>query len=598
MRHCETVRFGPFELDVASRELCVDGRRIRLQDQPFEILHAMLERPGEVVTRETLRRRLWPDGTFVDFEHSLNAAIKRLRAALGDDADNPRYVETLPRRGYRFIATVGSAIGDHGSGVRGSDPRARIPHSRSPVLRLAVLPFTNLSGDPAEDYFSAGLTDELIAQVGRLCRGRVGVIARSSTMPFKDAAMGAREIGETLRVDHLLEGSVRRDGDRVRMTARLIAAEDETQVWADTYERALTDDCATASGGRLSVQSDVALRIARALSTELAPDTHARMLRTTPPAAYQALLKGRYYWNMAADVGLDQAIASFEQALAEAPSFATAMSALARAQVGRAEFYRECPRQALDAARSLATRALAIDPDLSEAYVALADATLLLDWNWTAAERAYRQAQSLNPSNVAAYRGYARLLAERGEGEVAARMVERAFELDPLCLDAGVCAAWIRYVSCDAAAAIDYCRNTLDIDDQFVPAWRALGAAALAAGRHDEAIEALRRAARLSERSPLSLLALAHGLAATGAQPEARTLLEIAGGMAAHCYVPAYHRALVHAELGECDAAFAALDAALADRDPALGYLAVDPRLKALRADSRFARLAASINLG
>jgi TolB-like protein len=242
------LRFGMFELDVSSRELSYSDRRIRLQEQPFEILRMMLERPGDVVTREELRRRLWPDGTFVDFEHSLNAAVKRLRVALGDDADNPRFVETVPRRGYRFIALPASA----------TEATVRTP-------RLAVLPFVNFSNDGAFEYFADGLTEETIARIGRRCRGRIGVVARWSSMVFKGSGGRLCEIGHALGADYLLEGSVRREGDRVHVTARLVEAASETQLWAETYERDLTD-C-------LSVQADVAARVAEWLAPELMPET-------------------------------------------------------------------------------------------------------------------------------------------------------------------------------------------------------------------------------------------------------------------------------------------------------------------------------------
>src|SRR6059058_4684620 len=224
------LRFASFELDVHSRELRKGTDRIRLQEQPFEILRLMLERPGDVVTREEMARRLWPEGTFVDFEHSLNAAVKRLRAALGDDADNPRFVETLPRRGYRFIASL-----------NGGTTVAMPVVAPDYTARLAVMPFKNLSGDPGQEYFSDGFTEEMILQLGRLGRGRIAVIARSSSNVFKGSRRGAREIGETLRADYLLEGSVRREGDRVRITAWLVETSSETHLWTDVYERSLTD---------------------------------------------------------------------------------------------------------------------------------------------------------------------------------------------------------------------------------------------------------------------------------------------------------------------------------------------------------------------
>src|SRR6185295_6618620 len=274
-----TVKFGSFELDVRLRELRTGSTRVRLQEQPFEILRLMLERPGDVVTREQLRQRLWPAGTYVDFEHSLNAAVKRLRAALGDDADNPRFVETLPRRGYRFIARLDTSSTLGTPGTPGT--------LRHPKLRLAVLPFANISEDPAQEYFSDGLTEEMIAQLGSVARGRIGVVARWSSMAFKGSSRRAREIGETLRVDYLVEGSVRCVGDRVRITARLVETLGETHLWSDVYERELTD-C-------LGVQADVAARIARALAMELTPP--AEQKGAFGPAAYQAYLKGRYYWN-------------------------------------------------------------------------------------------------------------------------------------------------------------------------------------------------------------------------------------------------------------------------------------------------------------
>jgi TolB-like protein len=294
-----TVKFGSFELDVRLRELRTGSTRVRLQEQPFEILRLMLERPGDVVTREQLRQRLWPAGTYVDFEHSLNAAVKRLRAALGDDADNPRFVETLPRRGYRFIANLNAA-------------EPVVPSAtRSTRLRLAVLPFANISEDPAQEYFSDGLTEEMIAQLGSVARGRIAVIARWSSMAFKRTTQRAREIGETLRVDYLVEGSVRCAGDRVRITARLVETAGETHLWSDAYDRELTD-C-------LSVQTDVAARIARSLAMELTPSVERAA--SCDPAAYQAYLKGRYYWNKPFDEGVKEAIVYYQRALDVSPSF-------------------------------------------------------------------------------------------------------------------------------------------------------------------------------------------------------------------------------------------------------------------------------------
>jgi TolB-like protein len=258
------LRVGTFELDVRARELRDGSTRVRLQGQSFEILRLMLERPGQVVMRDELRQRLWPDGTFVDFEHSLNAAIKRLRAALGDNADQPKFVETVPRRGYRFIADTEE-----------TEVEGRVV----PRVRLVVLPFSNLSDDSSQEYFSDGLTEELIAQLGPVCRGQVGIIARWSSMSFKGSLQRAREIGEALHANYLLEGSTRRDGSRVRITARLVEAASEAHLWSDTFDRDVND--------WLSVQSEVAGRVTRSLVKELVPEVQRPVAPDEQPAAYQ-----------------------------------------------------------------------------------------------------------------------------------------------------------------------------------------------------------------------------------------------------------------------------------------------------------------------
>jgi TolB-like protein/Tfp pilus assembly protein PilF len=571
-----SVRFGTFELDLKARELRSGTTSIRLQEQPFEILRVMLERPGDVVTREELRDRLWPQGTFVDFEHSLNAAVKRLRAALGDDAEHPRFVETLPRRGYRFIAKLDLS----GS----SAPGPALRDHPLPAARLAVLPFSNLTDDGAQEYFSDGLTEEMIAQLGGLCGGRVGVLARWSSMVFKGSVQRAREIGEALRADYLLEGSVRREGDRVRITARLIEAAGETQLWSETYERSLTD-C-------LLVQTEVAARIARSLALELTAGDRAEPARPDP-FAYQAYLKGRYHWNTPGDEGLDQAIAFYQQAIASAPRFGAAHAALARARLARAEYYRELPRQAILAARADASRAVEIDSTLYEAHMVLGDAARMLEWNWAAADASYARAIALNPSYETAHRSYALMLTALGRHDQAVRESARACELDPLCLVVGTTAAWVHFAAGDYRTAIGHCRNTLDMGPHFMPARRLLGAACLQAGRDAQAIAELESAAASGSPDPVLLAWLAHAKAVTGATEEANALVARIHALAPGRHVPSYHLALAYVGLGDADAAFEALDRAWLDRDPAIANAAVEPRLRPLHGDARFRDLVA-----
>jgi len=578
-----TLRFGSFELDVRSRELRTGAARVRLQEQPFEILRMMLERPGAVVTRDELRQRLWPDGTFVDFEHSLNAAVKRLRAALGDDADNPRFVETLPRRGYRFIAALAPEPGE----VAGDA-----------VPRVAVLPFSNLSDEGSQEYFTDGLTEEMIAQLGQQSRGRIGVIARWSSMVFKGSTQGSREIGQALRAQYLLEGSVRREGDRVRITARLVEASSETHLWAETYERHLTD-C-------LSVQADVAARIAQSLALELVPDQPIRVQgMSTSASAYQEYLKGRYHWNKPEDEpnltcvsALDQSFAFFTEALRIDPRFAPAHAMIARVHIARAEYYLEPPRGALEAARAAAKRALELEPGLAEGYLALGDVRRMLEWDWRGAESAYMQAIALNPSQENAHRRYGAMLVAVSRWPEAVREAERAQELDPLCLVVATSAAWVCYLTGDYDAAMEHCRRTIDMDPKHLMAHRMLAAASLQAGRAPHALEVLEAAHVAAPREPVAAAWLAHARAVTGNRTGAMDLLATLQRLDRRVYLPPYHLALVHVGLGDADRAFAALEQATVDADPALGCVAVDPRFEPVRSDPRYARLIDLLGLG
>jgi TolB-like protein len=570
------LRFESFELDVRSRELRKGKQRIRLQEQPFEILRLMLERPGDVVTREELARHLWPKGTFVDFEHSLNAAVKRLRAALGDDADNPRFVETLPRRGYRFIASL-----------RDGETVAMLPVMADFNARLAVLPFANLSGDPGQEYFSDGLTEEMILQLGRLGRGRIAVISRSSSNVFKGSSRRAREIGDVLRADYLLEGSVRREADRVRITARLVETRSEAHMWTDVYERSLTD-C-------LSVQAEVAARIAQSLAVELLPEQPVQPSHDA--AAYQTYLKGRYYWGLPGDQGFPQALDYFKQACEADPTFAAAHADLARTHTARAEYYNVVPRMALETARPIAERALELDPHLAQAHLAVANVRAMLDWDWEAAEAGFRQAIALNPSSDGAHRWYGILLAGLGRSSEAVQESQRASELDPLCLVVGTSDAWTRYIAGDHEGAIKVCRYIMDMQRHFTPAWRVLGASLIQMGRVAEGVAELEAAAAIASTDPVLLAWLAHAKAIRGDCGVARTILAALDCLRPERFVPAYHLALAHVGLGDADEAFRQLDVACEERDPSLINLNRDPRFDPIRNDARFSVLLNRVRL-
>jgi TolB-like protein len=571
------LQFGSFELDLRARELISGSSVIRLQEQPFEVLRLLLERRGRVVTRDELRERLWPAGTFVDFEHSLNAAVKRLRASLGDDADSPRFIETVPRRGYRFIGDQEDAPG---SGPARSEHR----------VRVAVLPFADLADEPGPDHFSDGLTDETISQLGRLCRGRVGIISSHSSMAFKGSTLRARDIGQALRADYLLEGSVRRDGDRVRITARLVDTSKETHLWVDAYEHHLTD--------LLSVQTEVATHIAQSLAMELAPGVQQKVGRSNNAAAYRAYLKGRYHRQRTADSGADQALASFSEAISHDPRFAAAHAGLASIHVLRALHYHEVPRRALERAHDAARRALELDSALAEGHLALGDVQRMLLWDAKAARASYTEAIALNPSFESARGSLARLLATLGRFAHAIREADLGRELDPQCLTMNTIAAWARYVAGDYDTAADLCRYTLEMDDCYRGARQLLGASLLSASRRNEALRVLEDGARAAPPDPVTLAWLAHARATTGEAAAAEDLLATLASFGGQAYVPHYHVALVHAGLGDLNAAFDALDQAAVDRDPWLGNVTVDPRLAGLRTDPRYAALAARLGLG
>ena len=581
-------RFGTFEVDVRARELRKGGIRIRLQDQPFEILTVMLDRPGDVVTREELRQRLWPDGTFVDFEHSLNAAVKRLRAALGDDADNPRFVETLHRRGYRFIAAVESDAPVRNVGV--ARPSASNPAADGVNVRLVVLPFANLSSDSAQEYFSDGLTEEMITQIGRLCPGRLGVIARTSSMLFKRSPKSASEIGRELSADYLLEGSVRSDGDRIRITAQLIETRTEVHLWAETYDRSL--------GETLNLQTEVAAHIARSLAIELVPDQVDVLGRATPrrTEAYQAYLKGRYHWNRGSLEGVRAALSYYERALSCDPDFAAAHSAMARARVALANHSKEPGRALLEQARASALRSLEIDPGISDAHLALAEVRRTLEWNWRTAEEGYRTAIALSPSCESAHRFYGQFLAAMARFGEAKTEADRACDVDPFCLVVTTSAAWVRYAAGEFEAAVERCRHVLDMDASCMPAKRLLGAALLGAGTYKDAVLELDGAAR-SSGDRISMAWLAHAKAVAGERREASAMVAALESERQTSYVPAYHLALAHAGLGNRDIAFGLLEQACADRESAVMNLRVEPRFEPLRRDPRFAALIHQLHL-
>lgn len=625
--------FGPFEVDLSSGELRRDGLKVKLQDQPLRLLLLLLESAGEVVTREELRSKLWPADTFVDFDHSLNTAVRKLREALGDSADAPRYVETLARRGYRFVVPLResepsqappAAARDAATPAAATPAEARWPHSRARVvlmaaalgvaalvayrvgvrprprtqpgvrLTLAVLPFDNLSGDADQEYLSDGLTEEMITQLARLEPDRVKVTARSSTWKYKHAERDLVRLRQELGADYVLEGSVRRAGERVRVTAQLVQAADQTHIWAETYEREMRDV--------LVLESEVARAVARAIAMTLAPEAEARLARARPvrPESYQDYLRGRYFFNRKTEAALRQALGYFQRAVAADPGYAAAYSGLSDCylNLGASSVVGGLPpREAMPEAKAAALKALEIDATLAEAHASLANVHLFHDWDFVASEKEFKRALELDPDYTAAHHWYSHCLLVLGRTQESLSESRRALELEPLNLVVNTHLGWHFFYTRQYDEAIDQYRRTLELDPAAPQAQRYAAWAFLQKGRHAEAIAALRAASSAFGRNPEVEAELGHALAVAGRRAEARAVLEDLSQPSSDRYVSPYSVALVHAGLGDRDQALAWLDKAYADRSDYMVYLGLEPMLDSLRSDPRFKALVRQVGL-
>lgn len=603
-----SVRFGVFEVDFRAGELRKNGLKVKLQEQPFELLAMLLERPGELVTRDELRERLWPADVFVDFDQGLNKAINKLREALHDSAESPRYVETLPRRGWRFLAPV-ETVEPAAAAVRPARARAvrlgalaatalvalglyitwtRLGQRASPPsgrVRLAVLPFRNLSLGTDQDYFSDGLTEEMMAQLSRLSPARLAVIARTSVMYYKSTPKRADQIGRELGVDYILEGSVRREARRVRITAQLVQVSDQSQLWSETYERD--------AGNVFAIQGDVAQRVAGSLALELLPGRKAALGRapTRNEAAYDAYLQGRYYWNKRTEEGFTRGIAYFQQAVRDDPDFAPGHAGLADAYNLLANYGTLPPKDSIPRAKEAARTALEIDPALAEAHASLGWARLVYDRDWKGAETSFRQAIELDPAYPSAHQWYAYLLRALGRHAEALAEARRAEDLDPLSIILHAIIGWHYYLARDYDRAIEECRKTIELEPGFSRVHTYLGRAYLQKGRPEEAIAELTRARALFGDNPARDAELAHAYAVAGRTQAAHKTLQELIELSKHRYVEADLVARIYMGLGERDLAFRWLERAYDEHAVHLVLLKVDPALDPLRDDPRFADL-------
>jgi TolB-like protein/Flp pilus assembly protein TadD len=572
-----TVRFGAFEVDLQARELRRRGLRLKLQETPFQVLEMLLETPGEVVTRQKLREKLWP-GTYVGFDRSINTAVNTLRRVLGDSPENPRFVETRFRLGYRFIAPVEAEEEAPGTAQPGEAIRS-----------VAILPFENVGADPEMEYLSDGITESIISSLSQL--PRVRVMARSTVFRYKGQGIDPRAVGRDLHLHAVLTGRVVPRGDTLTIGAELVEVQSGWRLWGEVYTRELSDIFA--------VQEDISKEISAKLRLQLTGEERRALAKryTENAEAYRDYLKGRYYCNKMHPGALEKGLVSFQQAIEKDPRYALAYAGLADAHGLFAFFGLRPARQAMPVAKEAALKALELDDALAEAHVALGSIKKVYDWDWLGAEQEYRRALELSPNYPAAHHAYADYMAAMGRVQEAIREILRAQELDTLSLVYSMEIAWNWFMAREYQRALEQSIKTLEMEPLFTPAQHTLGLAYEQTGKYEEAIAAFQKALTGSGGNPVPLAALAHVYATAGRRGEAVERLNELRQLSQEGYVPPYWIALVHAHLGENDEAFEWLERAYEERDVWLVWLKREPRFDVLRSDPRFDGLLRRIGL-
>jgi len=602
-------RFGAFKLNPQTGELSNDGQKLQLRDQPLKLLLAMLEQPGELVTREVLVRRLWPDGTFVDFDRGLNKAVLHLREALGDSAERPQFIETLPRKGYRFVAQVAQDLphvpttpptpipAQHGrahfrpwmaavlaiviaavvmltnvAGVR--DWISDRTHLTSQIGALAVIPLENLSGNPDEEYFADGMTDELITDLAKTSSARI--TSRTSVMRYKGTRKSVRDIGRELNVDAVVEGTVTRSGDRVRITAQLIQVATDMHLWAEAYERNVDEI--------LHLQSEVATDIARRISTVVRPLDQGK---TVNPNAYGLYLKGRYFFFQYTSQGWLQAIEYFNRALELDPGFAPAYAGLADVYLVAGAYGSIPTQEALTRGKAAAEKALQLDDNLAGAHYALATAYTWYDWDWAKAEKEFQRGLALNPNDALGRNWHGGYLSIQGRHEEALDEHERARELDPFSLIINANLLRSLYWGRRYDEAISQAKKTLQMDPKFGVALFWLEGSLRHKGMFKEAV-ALRQSVTTPENAQL----IAHKYQTLGFPALMRDSAEMFrknGALveAARCF----------AQVGEKEQALSLLEDCYQRRCYSMVTLKAEPDFDVLRSEPRYQDLERRVGL-
>jgi len=562
-------RFRPFRLDPTGRVLFRGKRAVPLPPKAADTLLLLVQNAGNVVEKQDLLKHVWRDA-FVE-EGSLTRTISILRKALQDASDGQQFISTVPTRGYRFAARV-------------EELSPFLAPSHPSRIMLAVLPFESMSGQEGQEYFSDRLTEEMITQLGRINPDRLGVIARTSAMHYKNTRKTIKQIGEELNVSHIVEGSVRRAGVRLRVAAQLIQVCDQTHLWAESYERNTADV--------LALQNEVAQAIARQIQIKLIPQETERLSASgsISPEAYEAYLKGRYLWNQRTLDALQKSIVHFEKAIRIDPAYAPAYAGMADSYLTLQDDGHLPTLEATAKAKRAASEALLRDEMLAEPHISLAHA-YFHEFDWPAAEQEFKRGLELNPNCATGHFYFANYLLVRGQFEDALAEARRAKALDPVSLPAGSNTAMALYYGGQYDLAIAQCLQVLETDPKFARSYEDLGRAYWEKGMRRVAISAFQKAVSYSERGSLYVAELAYAYAVIGNRKQALALLGELGEVARGRYVSPYAFALVYTGMGKKDQAFAWLDKAYEERASALPFLKTNPMLATLRSDSRFCTL-------
>jgi TolB-like protein/DNA-binding winged helix-turn-helix (wHTH) protein/tetratricopeptide (TPR) repeat protein len=615
------VRFDRFRFDPETGRLWAGAQEVRLTPKSAAVLTTLVAHAGEPVTKESLFASVWPDTAVSD--DALTTCIAELRRALEDDAKQPRFIETRHRRGYRFAAPLSPVEEDRfiAPVETTAESRARRPGrlwwaflaavalggglwvvgtrpwpskaASSPRSTLLVLPFQNLSGDPEQEYFSDGMTEELIEQVGRLKPERLAVIGRASSMHYKGSTRRADEIGRELSADYILSGSVRRSGGRVRVTAALVDVRNQVQLWSESYDREARDV--------IEVQGSVARAIASVLPLALTPVDRARLssVRAVQPAAYEAYLKGLYFWNRFTVPDEWKAVRSFEAAIEADPSFAAAHAGLASTYQILAVIGGLAPRDMRPKSRAALVRALELDPDSVEAHTSTGWASLQFEWDFAEAERHFQKALVLDPNHASARHGLSLYLAAMGRVDDALDELRKAREIDPLSNVMETDVGNLLYYARRYEAAEAACKKVLERDARFAPAHYYLFRIHAAQGRHEAAVADWKAAMGLVHGDDLTpfLNALQEAHRTRGWTGYLRENLQWALADQAKSGGSAYNLADLYARLGDRRQSVDWLEKAVEDRNYHMAYLKVDPAFDPLRSEDRFQQVLRQVGL-